>query len=105
MGERERERGGEQKSYCIIERKRERGREYIEVWHTHVHIRTGARVSKTGCVADAHCPSPFLIFPSLSVQGNLSPVPIILSGTVTGGRFGMSVLNIGDIDQDGFEGK
>ena len=45
--------------------------------------------------------------PSLCpVQGGLSSDPLILEGSgVAGARFGMSVLNLGNIDQDDFEGE
>jgi integrin alpha 8 len=36
-------------------------------------------------------------------QGSLSTVPIIFEGAVSRARLGMSVLNIGDIDRDGYE--
>ena len=37
-------------------------------------------------------------------QGNLSSDSVILEGQVTRGHFGTSVTNLGDIDDDGYEG-
>ena len=53
--------------------------------------------------------SPFLLPSILSLlfppsQGNLSPDSVVLEGQVTRGRFGTSVTNLGDIDDDGYEG-
>ena len=42
--------------------------------------------------------------PSPPFQGNLSSDSVILEGQVMRGRFGTSVTNLGDIDDDGYEG-
>lgn len=34
----------------------------------------------------------------------MSSEPLIFEGRAARGRFGMSLLNLGDIDQDGYEG-
>ena len=39
------------------------------------------------------------------MQGTLDAEnPIIIPGTVDRGRFGLAIVNIGDINNDGFEG-
>lgn len=37
-------------------------------------------------------------------QGTVSSEPLIFEGQAARGRFGMTVINLGDIDQDGYEG-
>ena len=39
------------------------------------------------------------------MKGTLSTTLIVFEGTVVRARLGMSVLGLGDLDQDGFEGK
>ncbi len=38
------------------------------------------------------------------MQGTLSTEPVRLDGLVAGGRFGTSMTNLGDVDDDGYEG-
>ena len=41
----------------------------------------------------------------IHVQGTLDTEnPIIITGTVGKGRFGSAIVNVGDINDDGFEG-
>ena len=41
----------------------------------------------------------------IHVQGTLDTAsPVIITGTVDRGRFGSAIVNIGDINSDGFEG-
>ena len=47
---------------------------------------------------------PSLSSPILYIQGNLSQPGMFLEGQVDRGRFGNSVTNLGDIDDDGNEG-
>ena len=42
---------------------------------------------------------------SIQPQATVSSEPLILEGRAAGGRFGMSIINLGDIDQDGYEGR
>ena len=42
--------------------------------------------------------------PILDIQGNLRQPGMVLEGQVDRGRFGNSVTNLGDIDDDGYEG-
>ena len=40
-----------------------------------------------------------------TVQGTLDTEnPIVIPGTVTKGRFGSAIANLGDINSDGFQG-
>ena len=45
-----------------------------------------------------------LPFPLSWPQGNLSQTSVVLEGQVERGRFGTSLVNLGDIDDDGYEG-
>ena len=45
-----------------------------------------------------------LLFPLSCLQGNLSQTSVVLEGQVERGRFGTSVVNLGDIDDDSREG-
>ena len=43
--------------------------------------------------------------PVLPQNGSLSSTPIIVEGDVARGRFGSSLTNLGDVDNDGYEGE
>ena len=45
-----------------------------------------------------------LPFPLSCLQGDLSQTSVVLEGRVERGRFGTSVVNLGDIDDDSYEG-
>ena len=47
---------------------------------------------------------PSLSSPIPDIQGDLSQPGMVLQGQVDRGRFGNSVTNLGDIDDDGYEG-
>ena len=50
---------------------------------------------------DSYSPAPVL-----PQEGNLNSTPtIILEGDVDRGRFGSSLTNLGDVDNDGYEGE
>ena len=45
-----------------------------------------------------------LPFPLSCLQGDLSQTSVVLEGHIERGRFGTSVVNLGDIDDDSYEG-